>query len=138
MFTDIKNTILVSNYACQKYVLLFPWKQRANIVERFFIWIAKEETGFYWTKSDSKAESDLKIFIRNEMVLFKSWVVGDESMINSWSLFSWVLDTFVSLHFKFLNRVLWREWIFRAIDWFSTWPVICSISSRKRRCRNIC
>lgn len=77
----------------------------------FLIWIAKEETGFYWTKSDSKAESDLKIFIRNEMVLFKSWVVGDESMINSWSLFSWVLDTFVSLHFKFLNRVLWREWI---------------------------
>lgn len=36
MFTDIENTILVSNYACQKYVLLFPWKQRANIVERFF------------------------------------------------------------------------------------------------------
>lgn len=77
----------------------------------FFSWIAKEETGFYWTKSDSKAESDLKILIRNEMVLFKSWVVGDESMINSWSLFSWVSDTFVSLHFKFLNRVLWREWI---------------------------
>lgn len=32
MFMGIETTILVSNYACQKYVLLFPWKQHANIV----------------------------------------------------------------------------------------------------------
>lgn len=95
-----KVCFIVSMEATCEYCLTF-----------FFSWIAKKKRGFIEQNRIQRQSPTWKIFIRNEMVLFKSWVAGDESMINSWSLFSWVLDTFVSLHFKFLNRFLWREWI---------------------------